>query len=328
MKYVLLNARMHSGAGYKVLGTDHGPKRPSVRVTYSSVDGKNVDRTDLSICFLSREGQRDAAFMREIRIDGLLQPERILAVAEELSKVPDKDAEQGRIPDDIRKKIHELINSEVADPIDVPDRIEDFYAAMGKALKEKKGSVYCPTFSVPERFIRAALEHISPSEWLWNDNEQRYQLSVLIDKGNPDEPIDAEDTCTLMFTKSSCNTVGPSWVFDKTMHLVYGNLPEPKLEKVSEPESELKPAYAPPKRHRSRQAPPQARQKRKKSSSLGGWVVTIILIAIATAGFALVSSAAVVGKVIFISVSLGSAKPILFLIYGICVGFLLGRRKN
>ena len=320
MNYVLLNARMHSGAGYKVLGTDHGPKRPSVRVTYSSVDGKNVDRTDLSICFLSREGQRDAAFMREIRIDGLLQPERILAVAEELSKVPDKDAEQGRIPDDIRKKIHELINSEVADPIDVPDRLEDFYAAMGEALKEKKGSVYCPTFSEPERFIRAALEHISPSEWLWNDNEQRYQLSVLIDKGNPDEPIDAEDTCTLMFTKSSCNTVGPSWVFDKTMHLVYGNLPEPKLEP--------KPAYAPSKQYRSRQAPPRARENRRKPSGLGGWVVTIILIAIATAGFALVSSAAVVGKVIFISVSLGSAKPILFLIYGICVGFLLGRRKN
>ncbi len=321
----LLSARMHpnTGTGYETFGSDTGPYRQGVRVIYSSRDGETIDRTELAVCFSGPDGNRNADYMREASFNGVLSPQNIFKAANMLRAVTDESIQQFR---DFPKLLKKELN--FPDNYDAPSIPHEF-AKFGQALQaasQKGGCVYCDPDTKETALERTeyALALLPPGEWLWSDEKQRYECSIFFDCDNPDAPLQAEDTCTLTFSESECTTIGPMWRFDAAGQLVAGSLPDSSQD---EPSKESIPTSVPDRHHSSRHAENARAPLQGNLPRLLRWVSVIVLIAIATGALALATSIGATDRVIYLRITLSSAKPILFAIYGFVVGILIGHRR-
>ncbi len=324
----LLSARMHpnTDTGYEIFGQSQnpGPKRQGVRVLYSSCDGENIDSTELAVSYLDRDGSRNADYMREASFTGSLSPRNIFKAANVLRKVTDRDIQKfGDFPTLIKKALDFADSNICPAPI---ESSEDFRQALQMAIQEH-GCVYCDpdTKSTALERVESALVFLPPAEWSWNDSKQRYEFTIFFDCDAPDTPFNAEDVCILTFSESECPTIGPMWRFDANNHLIAGFLPDP--EPPQEPQScESFPAPSPGTPRSGRHAAKEHTEKQANLPHLLRWVSVIVLIAVATAALALASSTGVTDKAIYLRISLSSAKPLLFAIYGLVVGLLIGHK--
>lgn len=318
----LLSARMHpnTATGYETFGIDNGPRRQGVRVIYSSRSGEDIDRTELAVCFLAQDGDRNADFMREASFTGFLAPQNIFKAANILHKVTDGNIQElGDLPKAIKKALN--FSEDSCDSGPAPDESEDFRQAL--RLAAEKGCVYCDpgTKGIALKRTESALILLPPHEWFWSEDKQCYQFSVFFDCDSPDEPLQSEDTCTLVFSETECPTVGPIWRFDESGRLISGSLPEPVQEQQPE-----EPISAPVVHQQRSDRHADGAPFQPKFSRLLRWISVIVLIAVATAALALASTIHGTDKAIYLRISLSSAKPILFAIYGFVVGLLVGRR--
>lgn len=321
----LLSARMHpnTASGYEAFGPDTGPKRQGVRVIYSSHDGKSIDRTEIAVCFLAQDGNRSAAYMREASINGFFAPKNIFKAANILRKVSDSSIQQLR---DFPKAIKDALdfpddNCEIRPTV---NEFEDFRLALEAAIQEQT-CVYCDPGTKGSALDRTefALTLLPPCEWSWSEEEQRYQFTVFFDCDDPDTPLQAEDICTLIFSETECTTIGPIWRFDESGQLIAGSLPDPPQKTQSE---EPVSVPIPDSRHPGHRSEKNYAPFNTKFPRLLRWVSAIVLIAVATAALALASTINMTDKAIYLRISLSSAKPTLFAIYGFVVGLLIRHR--
>ena len=322
MSLYLLSARMHSQKGYDVLGRDTGPHRPGIRLVFHSHDGEYIDKTDLAVAYSTQDGKRNALLMREIQVDGLFPIASIPTAAELLSTVSDAQLNSGRFPQEIQRQLNHLaVEPESQDA--EPDVFGDLFAALKLSI-QKNGCVYVAPEG-EQAMTKAVMAHILPKDWAFTNE---YRLSIFWDMCEVETPFEASDVCDLNFSYDVCPTKGPAWRFDDVGQLTSGTLPDPP--QPPEPASEQDAYTAPrsPKRPKHRVQVDEPAAPTRSRPPVLPWLLTALAIAIATAVLALACHAELANQPVVITFDFTSLKSIFCLIYGLVVGWLIGRRKQ